>query len=370
MTEEYQNQINDAIKRCPIPIFPYEIAIDAKEYFNYDIVCAIPVGKKVMIWMTYIDEKDVAILLDLNNEKKIIHSQIISSNIPFQFAYGTLLYGTILSPPNETTIYSNQIVVIEDLLYYKGLAMQPLTPKDKMKYLLAFFKELHHSQSTTFYLQQLPLHIAIINCWNLNKQQLLPNYANIYNDFHSKFKSKIVYEIHHLQIRKLDAKMPYYNLPLDTIDFKLNLCCKILPSTFETYKMDTQLTQKFIVKKRTPQFSLKTNFILKNTNEQDYYLLYIYGKNKKLIYFDTLGIQTIEQSKLVGSCFYHYYASHLQRICSTLNDEDLMEKNRKKNETIVVQCIFDNNIEKWLPVSVFDCNTSPKPIIAHYSQFC
>lgn len=380
-------EFKDAIKRCPKVSFPHEITFSKN--FNtpieYDIVCVIPVGKKVMIWMTYIDDIDVAILFNLNNDKKIINSQIIATNIPCEFAYGTLLYGTILNN-DENNDADNKIVIIHDIFYFKGLYLQSFLLKDKMIYLLQFFKEINFNN---FILQNKKLHFAINQFWNFksiieksssqsqsNSQSPSENditYFSIYNYFHLHIENNLNYEVHHLQIRKLYEISPHYNLPIDTIEFKLQNCCK---KNIHEIEMNNYLLQNcfnngllnlkpFIIKNKN-KFDEKTNlnFIVKPTEQQDLYLLYIYGKDRKMIYFDILGIQNSKQSYLIGKHFYEYYNSHLEKI---IGDNSYIYSQSVLTQEIIVQCCFDKNIKKWIPLYVYDENIKPK--IAHCSMF-
>ena len=100
------------LKRFPKIELSYDKILHKKVYA--DLFMIIPKGPKAFLWFTYIEDKNVAILLLLNRESNVKSLDIYPVCFNNELSYGTLLYGTFFD------INSNHHFSCEDIFTYKG----------------------------------------------------------------------------------------------------------------------------------------------------------------------------------------------------------------------------------------------------------
>ena len=105
----------------------YEKIIHNKVY-NYDLIFAIPEGKKCFMWFSIYNDKPVCFMLEIdnNNKNSIQNIQIINCCFTSSLSYGTIFYGTKFHHLN------NPFFCIEDIFLYKGQDIFNLKLFDKI----------------------------------------------------------------------------------------------------------------------------------------------------------------------------------------------------------------------------------------------
>jgi hypothetical protein len=99
--------------------------ITHKKVYNSELVIAIPEGVKCFAWFTYFKESPVCLLIELGPDKKpCLYIRPVYSCFKTDLAYGTILYGTMIS--------NNQFFAIEDIFHYKGADVSRKNWGDKM----------------------------------------------------------------------------------------------------------------------------------------------------------------------------------------------------------------------------------------------
>lgn len=102
-----------------------------------DIYLLIPKGVKVFSWFTYYKNKNLCVLLHLNNNNKITKVEEIVLCFDKSLSYGTILYGTYFK------IGKSRYFSCEDIIQYKDDMMKETVYKDKLKIIKNIFdKEL------------------------------------------------------------------------------------------------------------------------------------------------------------------------------------------------------------------------------------
>ena len=115
MSELNTAQINHLSDRFPDFELSYETISHTKVSPAYNVVSAIPVGKKVFLWFTYNHEKDVCYMFELNRDKRITKGKQLNLEFDMRLAIGTVLYGScVVNELNEL-----KAIVIDDILYYQ-----------------------------------------------------------------------------------------------------------------------------------------------------------------------------------------------------------------------------------------------------------
>lgn len=119
-------------KKCIINLFPniklsYEHIINKKVCYEYKML--IPKGIKAYMWITYVNNKSICLLLTLTHNKII--NKVNNYNLCYNedLSYGTIFYGTIFKI-NNNTYFS-----FEDIHYYKGKKISHYTFINKLKLL-------------------------------------------------------------------------------------------------------------------------------------------------------------------------------------------------------------------------------------------
>jgi len=99
--------------------FPHDIELSYetiihKTLQNTDFVLAIPEGKKYFAWFTSFKSQNVCVLLEITENKKICHIEMVTACFHSELAYGTIFYGTLFEHSGS------QFFSTEDIYYYKG----------------------------------------------------------------------------------------------------------------------------------------------------------------------------------------------------------------------------------------------------------
>jgi len=82
---------------------------------NYDIVLAIPEGKKCFAWFTTYQEKNVCLIMELAENKQITNIKIMNAVFKTDMVFGTIFYGTMFYHSR------NNFFTLEDVFYFKGV---------------------------------------------------------------------------------------------------------------------------------------------------------------------------------------------------------------------------------------------------------
>lgn len=309
-----ETQMMNILKRFPSFEASYETILhkNLPTNANYNIVLAIPFGKKYYMWMTFYQDKNVCFLMELNRDKKIIRISIIETNVSQIFSLGTILYVSRLESETEETYF------IEDLYLYKGISMAPLTYSDKLGYMEDFL------QNTS-----LPIYLPIL--WWIGEK-----------------RPTISYPVHHIQYRCLLNNSPYLNQPEDK-------STSIKKSVKEHIIQESQF--KTNIKK--PQYHLPTIFLITADIKFDIYHLYAYGHKKKEEYVGIAYIPTYTSSVFMNSLFRKIRENeNLDYIEESEDEEDFENIKEDKyvnlKKKLLMECHFHPKFKKWVPIKVVD----------------
>jgi hypothetical protein len=106
------------LKRFPKIELSYDKVLHNKVYNddNCNAYMLIPKGMKVYVWFTYLEDKNVCLVLSYDKEKKVLN-QVYNYQCIFssECALGTIMYGTLFD-------YNGiKHFTCEDIFYYKGI---------------------------------------------------------------------------------------------------------------------------------------------------------------------------------------------------------------------------------------------------------
>jgi len=110
-----QEEKQNILEEFPQIKLSYE-TITHKKVYKYNLLLAVPDGKKCFAWFTsYKDKMSCFILeLDSKNRKQIKNIKIVNACFSKSLCYGTIFYGTLFYHLN------NPFFCIEDIFLYKG----------------------------------------------------------------------------------------------------------------------------------------------------------------------------------------------------------------------------------------------------------
>lgn len=102
----------------------------------------IPKGKRSLLWFTYEDEKNICLILYLDNNNRIIkqekHISCFSSNLVN--GSGTILYGVMFNTNNKKFSKNNFAVI--NIHYLEGINVYKTMYKEKVKLFLHLFNNI------------------------------------------------------------------------------------------------------------------------------------------------------------------------------------------------------------------------------------
>jgi hypothetical protein len=313
------SELDTIKKRYPHFELYYESMLHNNVPEKYNLAYAIPLGKKCIAWFTFYKDKNVLFIMEMNKEKKIVNSAIYPFEFDEKLAFNTILYGVFTQEDN--------VFIIEDIHYYKGIHISILTNKSKFHYLKLFFENTKNSSELVF---------ALPVFWNYNKdEKLIPE----------RIINSIPYQVHHIQYRSLNEIVPFLNINYNKLEKN------------EKSKLD--LPVYFPIKQdfKKPQYKNTTCFIVKADIQYDIYRLFAYGKNNSLVYVNSACIPDYKTSVFMNSIFRKIKENkNLDYIEESDDEEDFQNISEDKyvdlNKKVQIECVFHYKFKRWIPKKV------------------
>jgi hypothetical protein len=311
--------------RFPAFELSYETFAHKKVPPIYDIAMAIPAGKKHLIWFTYDNDTDIAILLDLNKSNQIVGSRRV--NVPAlttESYYGTLLYGTIIQD-DELPVF-----IIEDLCHYRGRNVRHLLFGEKLTYLQKLFEKDLPDQTT---------HDGLI--LSLPYMRVSRDAALDSLPFYESMTKPAKYVSHHIQFRSSGKVAPYLN--------------HIYKKPQPVVELSTQiLVPRTDVNHRLPAYSRAAVFRVVADVRDDVYHLFAHGGQDTNVYVNVLYIGTRQQSKYMNSLFRNIKENINIDYGEESDDEEIFQDMRLDKYVDLtrehnVECVFNRKFRMWDP---------------------
>ena len=351
MTELSPSQISRLSDRFPEFELSYETISHTKVSSAYNVVSAIPTGKKVFLWFTFYKDKDVCYLFELNREKRITKGKLLDIKFNFKLSLGTVLYGScVVNELNEL-----KAIVIDDILYYKGLLLDNTPTIQKLSMLNKTCNDItkqdpHH-----------PIYCCVF--WEINIDNNAIEYPNTIS---SDVFQSIPYNIHHIQYRCAHEKRPFVNI---FIHKKLNVVN--LPSAKRQFvnPLDSIDLTPFRMTQHKSQYRYPTIFQIIADIQADIYHLFIYGRNNQRVYYNMAYVPDYKTSVFMNSLFRKIRENdNLDYIEESGDEDDFQNVDEDKyvdvNKVLYMECNFHTKFKRWVPNRV----VSRREKIAHVSQ--
>ena len=308
--------------RIPCFELSYESVLHNKVPTDYDVQMAIPSGKKYFLWFTFLGDKNVCILLEMNRDKKMCSPQVLHIDFDGKLSIGTLLYGVYLQ--------QYKTFIVEDIMYYKGIHLK-LTFGKKLVYIKEFLDNYENNGNCSIVLP------------------VMRKYEGTRHDI------ELMYSVHHYQYRSLHKVCPFLNESLQR------------DAGREDAKIDRPLLIPPRPDFRKPQYKYATIFVVKADIQFDIYHLFAYGKDSAKVYYNVAYIPDYATSVFMNGIFRNIKENRNLDYIEESDDEDDFQDTREDkyvdlNKEVTMECVFHPKFRKWVPVRMM------KGKIVHISQ--
>lgn len=317
------------IHKFPSFIKPtYETTTNKYEKEKYDIVVAIPYGKRAFLWFTYYKDKNVCCILELDRNQKIQDNiTYLDWNYDIQFALGTILSGYILDHEDETV--DQKYFLIDDIFAYKGFYFGNPVP-------LCFNVKFNHLKKC----------LSEINKNNRNKNysfHSITMFNNIDKDY--TFLNDTTYNIKHIQYR-----CSYDILPSLNLIYKKNNDNIV---TTNNEQIQNIIVPPYFLNLKACNIRNKRLFIIKADICFDVY--YLLAKNNEI--FQYAFIPDYNTSVMMNNLFRNIPENKSIDLIEESDDEDTFQNTKQDKyvnlkKELVMECIFNKKFRKWIPLQV------------------
>tara|TARA_B100000902_G_scaffold354010_1_gene365853 strand:- start:838 stop:1785 length:948 start_codon:yes stop_codon:yes gene_type:complete len=297
------NNQKNLIKRLPKIELSYDKILHKKVYGNLFLL--IPKGSKTLLWFTYIENKNVCLLLLLNKNNNIKEVKLFSCCFHDDLSLGTILYGTHFKVNNKSYFSC------ENIFLYKNIDLKKYTYERKLQLIYELFDNnvKQVSLNDNFIILGIPL---LSNSFN-EIIKILPN---------------IPYNIYGIKIFNLKKK----------------------------YSEDLGI---FLYKKKVVSEAILK---IKATVTDDIYELYCYEPGNINKFYGHACINTYKKSIFLNSLFRNIKENRNLDLLEESDDENDFENvsedkyvNLKK--TLIMKCIFNQKFKKWEPIEIIKDKT-------------
>ena len=286
------------LKRFPNIELSYDKLIHNKVYA--DLFMIIPKGPKAFLWFTYIENKNVAIILLLNKQENVKSLDIYPICFEDDLSLGTLMYGTFFD------INSYHHFSCEDIFTYKGRYVNNNRLNEKLKIYERIFENeiLQKSYNKNFVIVGMPI-------WT-------SSYMNAIN-------------------------------MIPTLPYKVY--------AIKSYNMRDKNGRSLGINLYKEKVKLEAVFKVKASIESDVYNLYC--SDNQL--YNVAAISSYKQSIMLNSIFRKIKENiNLDYIEASDDEEDFENVDEDKyvdlNKWVLMKCIYNKHFKKWEPIEKVNNN--------------
>jgi hypothetical protein len=333
------------LSRFPNIKLSYE-NITHKKVSNYDIILAIPEGKKCFAWFTKYQEKNVCFIMELAENKQIFNIKIVNTIFKNDVVISeSIFYGTLFNNSN------NNFFCIEDIFYYKRTDISKNTWVDKFKLL----KEILKNEQKQILLP-INNHFVIFG---------LPILSNHLDEVMDKIK-KIKYKIKCIQFRSFHKYSQFLFTPYEFLihlkknSIELKAIENILTKTEYTQTSSKRQVDKNCLNNQNYRKKKDVVFHVKADIQNDIYHLYCNNENRNTSllnykYYNTAFIPNFTSSVMMNKLFRNIKENINLDALEESDDEDEFQ-NEKIDRFVNLDlsynmiCSYNYKFKKWFPI--------------------
>tara|TARA_Y100001958_G_scaffold110783_1_gene78235 strand:+ start:1228 stop:2172 length:945 start_codon:yes stop_codon:yes gene_type:complete len=258
LTESLKYQL---MKRFPKVELSYDNILHKKVHADYFAI--IPRGPKAFMWLTYIGNKSVCIILTLNHKGNVKAVELYPMIFDKTLSHGTVIYGTIFRV--DLQLY----FTFENLFYVKGHSVSQYDYSDKLKIYSDLF-QYELSQKTYTKNSIIPGLPIICRSYTLAEEQLETLLYPVYSiQAYTKKRYVGTFPIHRQQkryanfvVRARSAEDIYYLYAKDKYDEEKMLGVAMI----STYKMSVMMNSIF----RTIKENINLDYLEESDSEEEF----------------------------------------------------------------------------------------------------
>ena len=330
------HQTRSLIEKMPKFELSYETISHKKVSIEHDVCFAIPVGKKVFVWFTFHQKREVCYVMECNRDKKIIRVVQLEGNSNLPLSYGSLFYGTLICSDDG----EKQKIILDDIYYLEGVLWKHRSLKDK----LACWKHVYETLLVETSWSNM---FALPVLWNVIITRESNEYPSIVPT-----DNKIGYQVHHLQYRSSYTTMPYLNVYV----YK-NKNIVLLPSNKRTKMPSISLydTTPYYSNFRKPQYRCNSIFRVYADIQFDIYHLFACGRGNEKKYYNVAYIPNYSTSVMMNNLFRNIRENgNLDYIEESDDESDFENVKEDKyvnlHKNLLIECMFHHKFKKWVPL--------------------
>ena len=308
LTESMKHQL---MKRFPKVKLSYDNILHKKVSAQYYVI--IPKGTKAFMWLTYIGNKNVCIILSLNHKGNVREVNLYHMSFDKKLSHGTVLYGTIFRIDMQLYFTCENIHVLEGRSVINYTFIQKLN----------IFRDLFENSFSQ-------------KCYTTNS--IIPFMP-------------IICKNNHLAKNAIDTLLyPTYSIRAYT---------------------NTKYLGSFRVNNKQKLFA---NFIVRPDVACDIYKLYVLDNSDKEKFYGNAMIPSYKCSVMMNSIFRSIKEnSNLDLLEESDSEEEFENIAEDKfvdlDKTVVMRCEYITKFKKWKPLVIVEenCITTKEAAIQKYN---
>tara|TARA_B100000123_G_scaffold272366_1_gene254796 strand:- start:1698 stop:2645 length:948 start_codon:yes stop_codon:yes gene_type:complete len=291
---------NILLNRLPKIELSYDKILHNKVYGNLFIL--IPKGIKVLLWFTYIENKNICLLLTLNKNNNIKEIKILNCCFHDNLSLGTILYGTYFKVNNQSYFSC------ENIFIYKNINVKNYSFYKKLTIIYDLFE--NNVKQISFNNNFIILGIPLI--------------STSFNDIIKKLQN-VSYDIYAIKIFNLKKNI-YHELGIS------------------------------LYKKKSISEAI---FKVKPTLKDDIYELYYYDPSVINKFYNYALVSSYSKSVFLNKLFRNIKENiNLDLLEESDNEDDFQNTSEDKyvdlNKVITMKCRYNSKFKKWEPNEIIN----------------
>jgi hypothetical protein len=340
-----QSDKDNLVRDFPNIKLSYENIVYKKVY-KPDYIVATPEGTRCFAWFTALNEKMVCLMMELTPTNQISDIKLAPTCFSNDLAYGTILYGTVVTKSQSKFFY------IEDIFSYKGTTIDRITWGEKLVTIREMLKKdlrqvLYNNAFVAFGLplmcktnEELAQRAGTVPYTILAVQFKLFNRTNNY--LFMPYKNYVA--------DRGPKPVPILSVPVQAPPPLLQVPQPIL---------SVPVPQQVPVKRSTNRESV---FLVKPDIQNDIYYLYSLAPDQTEEQHSTAHIPDFNTSVMMNKLFRNIKENQNLDALEESDDEEEFENECADKfvyleRSLKMVCQFNHKFKKWSPIKIADKNS-------------
>ena len=349
-----QSDKDNLVRDFPNIKLSYENIVYKKVY-KPDYIVAAPEGTRCFAWFTALNEKMVCLLMELTPTNQISDVKLAPTCFSNDLAYGTILYGTVVTKSQSRFFY------IEDIFSYKGSAIDRICWGEKLATIRDMLKKdlrqvLYNNAFVAFGLplmcktneelerraDTVPYTISAVQfkLFNRTNNYLFMPYKNYLADRGPK------------QVPIPEPVPPILQVPIPAP----------MPSPISVSVPVPQQVKQQQVPPVNRQTNRESVFLVKPDIQNDIYYLYSLTPDQTEEQHSIAHIPDFNTSVMMNKLFRNIKENENLDALEESDDEEEFENERADkfvylDRSLKMVCQFNHKFKKWSPIKIADKNS-------------